>query len=201
LPISHAALESNEIWQEKAYLPGMAAIAMGVLGALIAARIKPPQRWVVTTLGVVGAAGLASILLVEDILWPLLKDDCLLLLTLSVMCLLVSLRWREGVGSHRPLRGFGWLRSFGRLSYEIYLTHMFVVYAVARIYKAYGGDIMHAWLWYVPAVPLCWLLGWMVARWFSIPCDRVLRERLLSPSRQAEDRNLLVADPTASESG
>ncbi|MGH8371080.1 MAG: acyltransferase family protein, partial [Gammaproteobacteria bacterium] len=33
LPVTHAMLTGNEVWQEKAYLPGMAAIAMGVLGA------------------------------------------------------------------------------------------------------------------------------------------------------------------------
>ena len=33
LPITRAALQGNEIWQEKAYLPGMAAIAIGVLTA------------------------------------------------------------------------------------------------------------------------------------------------------------------------
>jgi peptidoglycan/LPS O-acetylase OafA/YrhL len=46
LPISHAALARNEIWQEKAYLPGMAAVATGVLGALLAFRFQPkPSRF------------------------------------------------------------------------------------------------------------------------------------------------------------
>jgi peptidoglycan/LPS O-acetylase OafA/YrhL len=181
LPITHAALASNEIWQEKAYLPGMAAIAMGVLGALVAARRNPPKRWIATMLCVGGAIGIGSILLIEDVLWPVLKDGCLLLLTLSAMCLLVGLRWREEMGAQRPLRGFGWLRSFGRLSYEIYLTHMFVVFGAVRLYKAYGSDIAHGWLWYLPVVALCWLLGWTVARFFSIPADRMLRARLLTP--------------------
>jgi peptidoglycan/LPS O-acetylase OafA/YrhL len=181
LPFTHAALASNEIWQEKAYLPGMAAIAMGVLGALIAAWRDPPQRWIATALCVVGAIGIGSILLVEDILWPVLQDGCLLLLTLSAMCLLVGLRWREDMAAQLPLRGFGWLRSFGPLSYEIYLTHMFIVFAAVRLYKACGSDIAHGWLWYLPVVGLCWLLGWIIARWFSIPTDRTLRVRLLAP--------------------
>ncbi len=194
IPYTHAALESNEIWQEKAYLPGMAAIATGVLGALIAVRPAPTQRWIATALCVVGAAGLASILLVEDILWPLLKDGCLLLLTVSVMCMLVGLRWRERAEPRLVLRGFGWLRSFGRLSYEIYLTHMFVVYAAVRIYKAQGSDIANGWRWYLPAVPLCWLFGWLVARWFSTPADRALRKGLLAPSAQPAVRDVAPAD-------
>jgi len=191
LPYTHAALADNEIWQEKAYLPGMAAIAMGVLGALIVARCDPPKRWVVNLLGAAGMAGIASIFFIEDILWQVLQDGCLLLLTLSAMCLLVAMRWREKMGARPALRGFGWLRSFGRLSYEIYLTHMFVVFAAVRLYKACGSDIADGWLWYLPTVPLCWLLGWIVARWFSIPSDRILRERLLgSRPQELPDRTV-----------
>jgi peptidoglycan/LPS O-acetylase OafA/YrhL len=177
----------------------MAAIAMGVLGAVIAARSSPPQGWIVTMLGVSGAAGIASILLIEDLLWPVLKDGCLLLLTLSAMCLLVALHWREDLGPQRPLRGFGWLRSFGRLSYEIYLTHMFVVYAAVRLFKSLGGDMPNGWLWYVPIVLLCWLLGWMVARWYSIPCDRALRERLLVRSTSRDGTSLIAHGAGANE--
>ena len=179
LPYTHALYAGNEIWQEKAWLPGMAAIAMGVLGALAAARWDPPRRSLIDALCIAGAAGIASILLVEDILWDMLKDGCLLLLTFSAACLLVGLQWRERLGASRPLRGFGWLRSFGQLSYEIYLTHMFVVFGAVRLWRAWGSDKPHGWIWYAPVVAACWLLGWMVARWFSNPADRALRERLL----------------------
>ncbi|HTD28996.1 MAG TPA: acyltransferase [Xanthomonadaceae bacterium] len=199
LPVTHAALASNEVWQEKAYLPGMAAIAMGVLGALIAKHFRPSSRWIATALCVIGIAGLASIFFIEDLLWPVLKDGCLLLLTFSAMCLLIALRWREDIGSQRPLRGFGWLRSFGRLSYEIYLTHMFVVYGAVRLFKALGGDMPNGWLWYVPVVLSCWLLGWLVARWYSIPSDRALRSRLLAASPRRDHGNAIDDAAVASE--
>jgi peptidoglycan/LPS O-acetylase OafA/YrhL len=179
LPFTHAALVDNEIWQEKAYLPGMAAIAMGVLAAIIAARCKMPRHGFSTLLCIVGALGFASILFIEDTLWNTLKDGCLLLLTLSIACLLVGLQWREQMAASKPLAGFGWLRSFGRLSYEIYLTHMFVVYAAVRLYKSWGSDKPDGWMWYLPVVLLCWILGWTVARFYSTPADEALRARLL----------------------
>ena len=179
LPWTHAALVDNEVWQEKAYLPGMAAIATGVLGALIAARRQPRERWAMRAWIEVGCLGLAAIFLIEPWLWPVLRDACLLLLTLSVMCLLVGLQWRQAMGAWRPWRGLDWLRSFGRLSYEIYLSHMFVVTALIRLFHMYGADMKWGVLWYLPAVPLCWLLGAMVARWISMPCERWLRSRLL----------------------
>ena len=72
----------------------------------------------------------------------------------------------------------GWLRSFGRLSYEVYLTHMFIVWPVVRAYKAYGGGLRRGILWYLPALALSWLLGWLVARYISTPSERWLRRPL-----------------------
>ncbi|MBS0192789.1 MAG: acyltransferase [Proteobacteria bacterium] len=179
LPVTHAWYDGNEIWQEKAYLPGMAAIATGALAAFVAARRELPSKAFATGLCAAGSAGLASILFIEDILWDAWRDATLLVLTFSIACLLTGLHWRERMGVSRPLRGFGWLRSFGRLSYEIYLTHMFIVFAAVRLWKVHGSALPHGWLWYLPTVPLCWLLGWLVARGFSKPSDISLRKRLL----------------------
>jgi len=185
LPHSRAMLAGNEIWQEKAYLPGMAAIAMGVLGALIAARFRPVERRPLLLLGVLGSAGLVAVLCFEDLLWPWLGNGSLLLLTFSSACLVLACHWRALDGAPRMLPGLGWLRSCGRLSYEIYLSHMFVVWPVVRAFKASGAGLRWGILWYLPAVALSWLLGWLVARFISSPGERALRQRLrrAGPSR------------------
>jgi peptidoglycan/LPS O-acetylase OafA/YrhL len=177
LPWARAALHGNEIWLEKAYLPGMAAIATGVLGALLADARRPPVR-TVAMLGVLGAVGLGAVLLDGGALWHWLRDGYMLVLTCSTLCLLLCCRWRAEGSEASPLRGSGWLRSWGRMSYEIYLTHMFVVFAVIRAYRAWDGNPAHGWLWYLPALVLCWLLGSAVERWLSAPCERWLRGRL-----------------------
>ncbi|MFK2930692.1 acyltransferase family protein [Dyella agri] len=179
LPWTRAALHGNEIWLEKAYLPGMAAIATGVLGALLADAWQPPRR-TVAMLGWLGATGLGAVLLDGGALWHFLRDGYMLVLTFSALCLLLCCQWRSGDGARPPLRGFGWLRSWGRMSYEIYLTHMFVVLAAIRTYRAWGGDPAHGWLWYPPALGLCWLLGLAVERLLSMPCERWLRSRLMN---------------------
>jgi peptidoglycan/LPS O-acetylase OafA/YrhL len=177
LPWTHAAAAGNEIWQEKAYLPGMSAIAAGVLGALLAARWRPSRRDARALL-VGGAIALAAVMLAGRWLWPALHDGVLLLLVAAVLSLLLACAaWPPRVP--RALHG---LCAWGRLSYEIYLSHMFVVFAIVRLYRALDIDPLHGWLWYLPALALCWGLGILIARVFSQPCDRGLRRRWL-PSR------------------
>lgn len=178
LPFTRALLDGNEIWQEKAYLPGMAAIATGVIGALLAARWPTPSAGQVGALYAFGVVGLLASTLGGRWLWPLLHDGVMLLLTVSAMSLLLACQARPP----RPSRGFGWLRSWGRLSYEIYLSHMFVVFPLVWLYRASGGDVALGFLWYLPALLLCWGLGALVAHGLSQPCERWLRRRLSRPS-------------------
>ena len=188
MPWTHAALRGNEIWQEKAYLPGMSAIAIGVLGAVLASHWPAPARRTGILLGWVGAIGLAAVMLDGAVLWHLLHDGYLLVLALSTLGLLLASQQRQLRGNWRPLHGWGWLCSWGRLSYEIYLSHMFVVFAVVRLYRLVDGDPRWGFAWYLLALPLCWLLGVAVERWLSLPCERWLRARLLRAPQAAGTR-------------
>ena len=186
LPAARAALAGNEIWQEKAYLPGMAGIAAGVLGALVAARFRPQGRWALPLLRVVSTAGLVAVFGFEGKLWPYLGNGLLLVLTGSAVGLVLSFHWQETSTPAHPFPGLGWLRSCGRLSYEIYLTHMFVVFLVVRVFRVSGGGLWWGILWYIPAVALSWLLGWLVARTISYPSERALRSHWLKAAPPLE---------------
>lgn len=180
LPASRAALAGNAIWQEKAYLPGMAGIAMGVLAALAAQAFRARPRWLIPLLRAVGLTGLVAVLCFERWVWPRLGNGTLLLLTGASACLVLAFHWRAGEDGPRPLPGTGWLRSFGRLSYEIYLTHMFVVWPVVHAFKGSRAGLWWGFLWYLPAVAASWLLGWLVARYFSVPSEHALRRWMAS---------------------
>lgn len=179
LPFSLAALAGDAIWQDKAYLPGMAAIAAGVLVAMLVRRAPRPAWWLVHGLGVAGGLGLTAALLLGRQLRPVLGDGIMLLLTVSVGALLACLHWRHTGGRSRAHRLTAPLRSFGRLSYEIYLTHMFVVFALVRLFRGGGSDVHYGVVWYPPLLVLAWGLGLAMARGFVRPCERRLRRWLL----------------------
>ncbi len=176
MPFTHAAAPGNEIWQEKAYLPGMAAIALGILAAL-ATRAPAPAPRVALALRVIGALGLGAVLFAGPLVWRLLRDAYLLVLTGAAASLVLGMHWQPA--GARRLPGLGWLRSCGRLSYEIYLTHMFCVFAIVDLARASGLDPAWGFVWYAPAIVASWLLGAVVARRFTQPVERGLRQRLL----------------------
>jgi len=169
LPWTLAAITGNEIWKEKAYLPGMAAIATGVLGALWV-HACPPRAVLARGLRWAGGAGLAAVMLAMPWLWRALHDGVMLMLTASTLGLLVGM---AAIGRPQASHaGWRWLEHWGRLSYEIYLSHMFVVFAIVRLWRGLGGDLRSGMLWYPPALIACGLLGWGIARGFSQPCER-----------------------------
>jgi peptidoglycan/LPS O-acetylase OafA/YrhL len=180
LPWTRAALAGNEIWQEKAYLPGMSAIAVGVLAALLVRHRRAPVARVVRLLAVAGAVGVGSMFIVEDLLWRVLGNGTILVLTVSAAAIVVACHWMAQQGQQQLSAGTAWLRSFGRLSYECYLTHMFVVFAVVGVFNATHASLAHGYLWYLAALVASWLLGKLVARFFSVPCEMSVRARWLA---------------------
>lgn len=191
LPLTRAAAAGNPIWQEKAYLPAMAAIAAGVLAALVKARWTPqggPARYALYAAGVVGFCAAFPC---EDAAWRLLGQSLMLPLTIGIACLLVAFDRGPRSDSAHAGSPASWLGAAGRRSYEIYLTHMFVVYSAVRLFKSAGGDLRYGFWWYLPVLAVCALLGWLVDRLISAPSNRALRGILIdtrSPGRKEPAR-------------
>jgi len=193
MPFSHAAAQGNEIWQEKAYLPGMGAIAVGILAAVFARHLPHPAQRTARVLRIGGTLGICAILFAGRWVWNGLLDAYLLVLTGSAAALVLGMHWNTTNPRHR-IPGLDWLRSCGRLSYEIYLTHMFCVFAVVGVARRSGIDAAWGWVWYPVAIGTSWLLGWIVARWFSQPCERWLRRSCAGPAVKVTSAAAVPAD-------
>ncbi len=181
LPASLNALShASEIWREKAYLPGMAAIAMGVGAALLVEAVPKPSRIIAAAAGWLGVAALASLFWWESAFNRLLGNGLMLVLTGSVALLMIA--FHSGWGSRSAARGTSWLRSYGVLSYEIYLTHMFVVFSIVGLFRMSGSDLRFGWVWFVPSLLLSWGLGVVVDRVVSSRADRWIRAQFTAGS-------------------
>lgn len=185
-PWTRAALRGQGLWIEKADLPGLSAIACGVLAALAVRRWPRVPRALPALAGGCAAVVIAVVYLQEGRVWHLVHHATLLLLAAAAAVLCASSAWSEGRAARsRPgvtARGLGGLlaplRACGRLSYEIYLTHMFVVWAVVDLVMARGAPGL-AWpVAYAIVIVLAWGLGAVVARRVSLPAGRALRGAL-----------------------
>ena len=164
LPVSRGALAGNEIWQEKAYLPGMAAIATGVLAALAAQAW--PRLSSATTRALLGFGGAGLLAVFFGLPYKWLGQGSMLVLTGSVAALVLACS--QLCQSVRAPMGLQWLATMGRLSYEIYLSHMFVVLSAVAIYRnLFAPDMRWNFLVYPMAIALAVMLGAALERWFS----------------------------------
>ncbi|HVT32442.1 MAG TPA: acyltransferase [Rhodanobacteraceae bacterium] len=177
-PFSRVFDAASEPWDEYAYLSCMDGIAFGCLAAMFQARRAISRR----ALRIALAAGLAMMLLVIAFRPATnalgLVSNGLYITVLEAGTALVLLAIAGGAGERWSARGFFAALGFvGRRSYEIYLTHMFVVFAAVAAFKAMNADLALVGLWYAAAVAISIALGDVVARGFSFPMNRAIRRR------------------------
>lgn len=173
LPITRLQNVGNEILREQAYLYGMGAIATGVLAALVAHRWRIPSHYGIL-LTLIGSIAWLAVIFTEDPIWSVLGEGTLLLLTIGTAILLIGLDvWQP----HLPCTG--WFQSFGRLSYEIYLTHVFIMLSALTLFHSASLPDRLGYLLYVIVLACSLILGWLVARLFSQPVESCIRGRWL----------------------
>jgi peptidoglycan/LPS O-acetylase OafA/YrhL len=165
----------NEVWQEYSYLGGMDAIALGCLTALLVSR-KRFSRLQLWSLGCGGAALLIFSLCfsIRAYIWGLGRNGInmtILALGTSMMVVVAAqTQWK----SPRILSP---LTNLGRRSYEVYLTHMFVVIALFGLFVKMGKPMRGVPILFIAAIVVAGMLGEAVARFFSDPMNRRLRGR------------------------
>jgi peptidoglycan/LPS O-acetylase OafA/YrhL len=160
VPLRNLVPASDEVWREKAYLPGMAAIAWGVLTALLACRWRPSRRDA-RALAVFGGFCILLVLGWGDLVHRHLYKSGMYGLCLGACLLLLAFHAHPPA----PRRGLRWLARMGALSYELYLSHMFVVLGAVAAYRALLGD-RQDWTFvvYVPVLVLCYFLAGVLQR-------------------------------------
>jgi peptidoglycan/LPS O-acetylase OafA/YrhL len=182
--------QGNEVWQEYSYLGGMDAIALGCLTALFLSRRTLSRKAIFALVGV-GLALMVFCLVFEPQMRKLgiekygLGMTILALGTCMLMAAATQTKWKAA-------RILNPLLVYGRCSYEIYLTHMFVVFAFFNLFVNAGKLLRYVPLLFLVVLVLAGVLGKLVARFYSEPANRWLRARF-GKSTKKRDLAILVS--------
>ncbi len=174
-PIGRTTLaHNNEIWREYSYLGGMDAIALGCLTALLVSW-KRFSRPVLSVLGVAGAATLVFILCfsLQASAWGLAKSGLDMTILAVGTCMVIASVSQTNWASPRAFRP---LVKLGQRSYEVYLTHMFLVFAIFELFMMGGKPMRAVPVLFIAVIFASGLSGELVARFYSEPLNRRLRE-------------------------
>lgn len=179
-PFARTIWTSNDIWREKSYLGGADGIALGCLSALFVDWLRTRRDeqdseggyWWFTPVQMLGAAALLYVALWPQ--WTITRyigihglDGSLLALGTCAIAIPSTLKNARGRGWTTPVK---W---FGRNSYEVYLTHEFIVVWTVAIYAKFHAGVISFWI--VSVLLLSGILGAAVARFYSEPLNRRLR--------------------------
>jgi peptidoglycan/LPS O-acetylase OafA/YrhL len=172
----------NGTWQEYSYLGSMDAIALGCLTALVVSRIRLSRR-VLLSVGTAGAAILVFILAfsLQAYHWGLGRSGLDMTLLALGTSMFVAASAQTRWNSPRLLRP---LLKIGQYSYEIYLTHMFVVFSLFDRFVTQGKPMRLVPVLFVVVTLLSGALGGVVASLYSEPINRLLRSHFLSQANR-----------------
>ena len=171
----------NEIAEDYSYLGGMEGICWGCLTAMVVSRRRFSQRatW---NLGIAGALIVSTSLIFS---WQFYRDwlgkTGLNFTLLGVgTCMFIAATTQMEWKSPRVLKP---LVGMGRYSYEIYLTHMFVVFTFFDLFLYAGKPMRGVPVLFISAILVAALLGAGVANVYSEPANRFLRSKSRTPVR------------------
>ena len=164
----------NEIWREYSYLGGMDAIALGCLTALLVSRLRfsRPMLWILSVLGIATLIFSLGFSLRADA-WGLGRNGLNMSILAVGTCMVTACTQQTKWMSPWVLLPFVKL---GQRSYEVYLTHMFVVFALFELFAVAGRPISAVPALFILAILMSGVLGEVVARLYSEPMNRQLRK-------------------------
>jgi peptidoglycan/LPS O-acetylase OafA/YrhL len=169
------AFNPNPVWREYSYLGGMDAIALGCLTSLFVARRRLSRAvlWTVSALGtllLVFSLGFS----IRAYIWGLGRNGLNMTILAVGACMVIAAVAQTQWQAPRSLKP---LLKLGQRSYEVYLTHVFVVLGLFNLFVVAGKPMKAVPVLFIAAVLLAGILGELVARGYSEPMNRWLRKR------------------------
>jgi peptidoglycan/LPS O-acetylase OafA/YrhL len=187
-PFARTVWYSGNELGDKNHFAFLDAISLGCMAAIFAKNVIV-RKSLLNTMAIIGWGLMSLILLFRSFardlhLWETGLN--VTFLAIGTALVLIWMQKRLVSGKQVPSKFTGALRFLGRNSYEVYLTHMFVVFLFVRLYLVLNLSGEWAWLLYVVIVILSGVLGALVAKYFSNPLNVFLRKKFTSKKMSAE---------------
>jgi peptidoglycan/LPS O-acetylase OafA/YrhL len=165
-PISRT--HGNDVWREYSYLGGMDAIALGCLTALLIQQVKLNPRLLL-------AVGSPLMLFTLCYYRPIGPGMTILAIgTCLIIAASAQTQWRAPLFLTPLLK-------LGERSYEVYLSHMFIVFACFDLFVRLGKQMKFVPILFLTTILASALLGDLIARLYSEPLNRLLLFSSASP--------------------
>ena len=169
------AFNPNPVWREYSYLGGMDAIALGCLTALFVSRYRLSR----TTLWAAGSVGTTLLVFslgfsIRAYTWGLGRNGLNMSILAVGACMIIAVAAQTQWRAPRLLKP---VLGLGQRSYEIYLTHGFVVIGLFRVFVLADKPLKAVPVLFIAVILLASFLGELVAQGYSEPMNCWLRKR------------------------
>jgi peptidoglycan/LPS O-acetylase OafA/YrhL len=174
-PFARTQFTDNEIWSDHSYLSCMDGIAIGCLAALFANKLR--SRFTLISLLISGLILFSAVFFFRKLVFNLGISSLGLnvtILEIGIACILIASQ-RLNFLRLAWVPKFNFIQWFGRNSYEIYLTHSFIVVLAANILYSSNQPTWLISIEYLMIVLISGLLGQTIAAYYSEPLNQQLR--------------------------
>ncbi len=177
----------NEL-ADKNHLAYLDSIALGCMSAIVVATMKV-SKWSSRIALILGSIMVIFVLYFRGFVYKSGITSLGLNITILSLGIALIMPWLYRTNRFTNFRVLGWVEGMGKYSYEIYLTHMFVILLGAKAFK----HLRLAESWLLPFTILLsftsFFLGKLVHVYFSGPVNRWLRRKWLYKSPNLSAKN------------
>ena len=172
--------EGNEL-ADKNHLAFIDSIALGCMTAIIATKLTF-SKWLNWTFLIIGWSLVTLIFVFKGFVY---KSGIvgfglnITILSTGVSLILLWMHEKQRLGQEKNRWIYNWLKRMGTYSYEIYLTHMFVVILCASLFRKF--ELSEKWLipFLLLSIIISYLLGKLIFIHFSEPVNQWLRKKMI----------------------
>lgn len=170
-PFARTTFYSNELWSDRSYFSCMDGIAIGCLAAMIAVKVRSTKLLILPSITGCLLFGVMFFCRKQVFAMGISTHGLnVTLLEIGIALILIATQYVQ-------FNRFKIVRWFGRNSYEIYLTHSFIViFAMNYLYHANQPTWLIA-IEYIFIILCSGIVGQTIATYYSEPLNRYIREK------------------------